>query len=75
MQCNIDARGRVARLISGLVVSAAGLVMLVLVLMQLIAGRFGYPAAAALLALGAFQVFEARTGWCVVRAMGFKTPM
>lgn len=24
---------------------------------------------------GAFAVFEARAGWCVVRAMGFKTPM
>jgi len=23
---------------------------------------------------GAFTVFEARAGWCVVRAMGFKTP-
>ena len=24
---------------------------------------------------GAFAVFEARVGWCVVRAMGIKTPM
>ena len=28
-----------------------------------------------LFAMGAFAVFEARAGWCVVRAMGFKTPM
>ena len=27
------------------------------------------------LAGGAFAVFEARAGWCVVRAMGFKTPL
>ena len=24
---------------------------------------------------GAFAVFEARAGWCAVRAMGFKTKM
>jgi hypothetical protein len=24
---------------------------------------------------GAFTIFEARAGWCVVRAMGFKTPL
>jgi hypothetical protein len=25
------------------------------------------------LALGAFMIFEARAGWCAVRALGFKT--
>jgi len=24
---------------------------------------------------GAFAIFEARAGWCVVRAIGFKTPL
>ena len=24
---------------------------------------------------GAFAIFEARAGWCVVRALGFKTPV
>lgn len=28
-----------------------------------------------LLAAGAFGVFEARKGWCAVRALGFKTPV
>jgi hypothetical protein len=23
---------------------------------------------------GAFAVFESRAGWCIVRAVGFKTP-
>jgi hypothetical protein len=25
--------------------------------------------------MGAFAIFEARAGWCVMRAMGFKTRM
>jgi hypothetical protein len=24
---------------------------------------------------GSFAIWEARAGWCVVRAMGFKTPV
>jgi hypothetical protein len=27
------------------------------------------------IASGAFALFEARAGWCVVRALGFKTPV
>ena len=27
------------------------------------------------LAGGVFQIYEAWSGWCVMRAMGFKTPM
>jgi len=73
MQCNIDARGKRLRLISGLVNCAAGVVLLVL-------ARFGvgpgwlWVLGVLLLAAGAFQVFEARAGWCVLRAMGVKTP-
>jgi hypothetical protein len=32
-------------------------------------------AALAAFAGGAFMVFEGVKGWCVMRAMGFKTPM
>ena len=35
----------------------------------------GLPAAKFWLAGGAFAVFEARAGWCAVRAMGFRTPL
>ena len=31
--------------------------------------------AIALLGSGAFMTFEGWSGWCVVRAMGFKTPL
>ena len=33
--------------------------------------EFTLPASVA----GVFGIFEARAGWCVVRAMGFKTPI
>ncbi|MBI5395399.1 MAG: DUF2892 domain-containing protein [Verrucomicrobia bacterium] len=66
LSCNIDRRGRVARGISGMVCVAAG------------AGcgwQGWWVAAVALAAAGAFQFFEARKGWCAVRALGIRTPM
>ena len=73
LACNINRRGRWARAICGaaFVAAAAGMMW------------SGRPASDALrwsLAvgfglLGAFQVFEASMGWCVVRAMGRKTPI
>jgi hypothetical protein len=36
---------------------------------------FGWYAVAGSFFGGAFAVFEARAGWCVIRAMGIKTPL
>jgi uncharacterized membrane protein HdeD (DUF308 family) len=73
MQCNIDQRGRRVRLIYGILNVVLGLVL------ALAAARGHSPwlwlFAAVLLAGGAFAIFESRKGWCVVRAMGFKTPV
>ena len=74
LRCNIDSRGRVARLIYGLILLVIGVVLVL---------RWALPAGSALAWLvsllvlvgGAFAVFEARAGWCVIRAMGFKTPL
>lgn len=75
MQCNIDAKGKAARLISGALTLIAGLVLIGLWM----AGTLpqGWVAALGALALagGAFQIYEGWAGWCVMRAMGFKTPM
>ena len=74
LQCNIDSRGKLARLIYGVVLVIIGLVLLIL--WALPAGTF-WPWAITVACLlgGAVAIFEARSGWCVVRAMGFKTPM
>jgi hypothetical protein len=74
LHCNIDAKGKLARLIWGIVMLIIGIVLLFV-------WALPYGTASAwivmtvCLALGAFGIFEARRGWCAVRAMGFKTPM
>lgn len=74
MQCNIDRRGRVLRTTMGVVTALVGA--------GLLAARFALDVAAvptwagvAALAGGAFMIFEGVNGWCVARAMGFKTPI
>ena len=71
MKCNIDAKGKAVRLLSGLACLLAGVIVLAV-------GGFEPPplvVAVALLGSGAFMAFEGWSGWCVVRAMGFKTPL
>ncbi len=74
MQCNIDRRGQALRTTMGSVTTFVGIALL--------AARFAFgvasvPAWAGIAALagGAFMIFEGVNGWCVVRAMGFKTPI
>ncbi|MBJ36036.1 MAG: hypothetical protein CMB68_01450 [Euryarchaeota archaeon] len=74
-ECNIDARGKAVRFKLGMLGVVTG-VFLAISLLLVGAG----PNALWLLPLGsivggAFALFEARTGWCVVRAMGFRTPI
>lgn len=75
MQCNIDAKGKALRLIYGLMMLAAAAGVAVLMLAGVLnLGAWGWGIVIALALLGCFGVFEARAGWCAVRAMGFKTP-
>lgn len=74
MQCNIDQRGRTARIASGILTALVGV--------GLFGARTIVPmptwaawAAVAALAGGGFMIFEGVKGWCVMRAMGFKTPL
>ena len=73
MQCNIDARGRRARIVSGLVCCAIAVILAVVSYFRF--GIFSWLGAIAvsLLACGLFQIFEGMKGWCVARAMGIKT--
>jgi hypothetical protein len=70
--CNIDARGKKVRLINGLVTTAIGLVLV-------FAWAIPHPSllswmiTACMLVGGGFMIFEGWAGWCVMRAMGFKT--
>jgi len=74
LTCNIGAAGKAARLKIGIVGVAGGLGLAVLTGIGLLPA-LGWWAVAASIAGGAFTIWEARAGWCVVRAMGFKTPV
>jgi len=73
MRPNLDRKGRIVRGLSGAVFVAAGVAVL----------AAGWPASAGLrwvvalvaMALGGFQLFEAKRGWCVARACGVRTPI
>lgn len=72
--CNINQKGRLARLTYGLILIAMG---------AIVAWRWAAPGGsaarwivvAALFVMGIFAFFEAAIGWCAMRAMGFKTRM
>ena len=74
LTCNIDARGKRARLIYGLLMFAIGVVLLFALALPY---NSLWPWVLTIFCLlsGAFAIFEARAGWCIVRAMGFKTRM
>ena len=74
LTCNIDSRGKRARLIYGILMLLLGGALIVL----WAAGSgsvLRWTLGVACVIAGAFGVFEARAGRCVMRAMGFKTPM
>lgn len=72
LTCNIDAKGKLARLIYGLLMILLGLALVWLWAWDSHSVLRWGVAVLCLLA-GAFGIFEARAGWCVVRAMGFHT--
>jgi hypothetical protein len=74
MQCNIDAKGKVARLISGILVLAAGIVLMVM-WARGSGVSWKWIFSGLVVAGGIFQIYEGWAGWCVMRAMGFRTPM
>ena len=71
MQCNIDQRGRKARILTGAVVDAGGAL---LILAGVLRNESWFIVIGALLSVaGLFIIFEGVKGWCVARALGFKT--
>ena len=75
MECNIDARGKAARLVGGIAGVMFGLAVAVLLALDVVSGFAASSVAAGSLFGGAFAIFEARAGWCIVRAMGIRTPL
>jgi hypothetical protein len=72
LQCNIDAKGKAIRLVNGVVAVGVGALIGSLTWSSGWGGLWWWIAAA-MVAGGAFMIFEGWAGWCVLRAMGFKT--
>ena len=71
LQCNLDAKGKRLRLISGLITLLLAVVFAVLAATQAVGAWACYVAGGSAVA-AAFQLFEARAGWCAFKAMGSK---
>ncbi len=74
LTCNIDARGKSLRLIMGIIFALDGLTLLFLWGLRT-GSHVGWITSIVMIIAGLFMIFEARKGWCVLRAMGMKTPV
>ena len=72
-ECNIDDRGKAFRLKIGIASLLAGVVLSAVFYLADVDWLMLWLAPAGMIGGGAFAIFEARAGWCIVRAMGFKT--
>lgn len=75
MHCNIDKRGRVVRLVMGMISMDAAAALVYLMWKDILVSPWWWVAVAAMAVTGVFALYEATMGWCAVRAMGVKTPM
>ena len=75
MECNIGAKGKAARLKLGLMALAGALALAIVILAGFVQGTIWWYGVAATTFGCLFTLWEARAGWCIVRAMGFKTPL
>jgi Protein of unknown function (DUF2892) len=73
MQCNIDGKGKTARLALGAALALCGGGLLSLRWLDILSGGWPWYVGGLLVAAGLFSIFEGAAGWCAVRAMGFKT--
>ncbi|MAT49300.1 MAG: hypothetical protein CMA27_05665 [Euryarchaeota archaeon] len=83
LECNIDARGKAARIKLGTFVVVLGIILTISTLFNFppmfwdSLPESPIPVNWALIGCtfftGFFTIWEGRKGWCIVRAMGFKT--
>ena len=73
LECNIDARGKAVRMKLGIRLVIISIIIAALTYFGIIPSSFGWTLAGGSFVGGAFTIWEARMGWCVLRATGFKT--
>ena len=73
LACNIDQRGRKARIVAGAVVDLCGSILIVV---GVLASSLPTVALGIFLCVaGSFMIFEGARGWCALRALGIKTKL
>ncbi|CAI8309514.1 MAG: Uncharacterised protein [Euryarchaeota archaeon UBA443] len=75
MECNIGQKGRQVRLYTGIIAIVFGIALAFLTYLSIIPATLGWFAIFGSIFGGAFAIFEARKGWCIIRAIGIKTPL
>ena len=75
MECNLDARGKATRLVSGTLGVLFGIVLGLLFLFDVTSWHLLPYIIAASIFGGGFAIFEGWSGWCIVRAIGIRTPL
>ena len=75
LECNIDSKGRALRLVAGLLAILGGAVAYLILMLEImpVPESIRTLGVLAMFIGGAFAIFEAKAGWCVVRALGFRT--
>ncbi len=75
MQCNLDQRGRKVRLGWCVLCLIVAVALAALHLLDVLTGWGWWIGIVALITSAALGYYAYRKGWCLMRAMGFKTPM
>ena len=73
--CNIDAKGRVVRFVTGIFAVLGGFIMSLMITQNILPSEAYWIPVIGSIAGGIFAMWEARAGWCVVRAIGIRTPL
>tara|TARA_B110000495_G_scaffold166474_1_gene152594 strand:- start:165 stop:485 length:321 start_codon:yes stop_codon:yes gene_type:complete len=68
MQCNIDARGRANRLKGGIISLIFAIIIGALIYFNILESATWWYILLSAVFGGIFTIFEARAGWCIVRA-------
>jgi hypothetical protein len=73
-KCNIDAKGKLFRFTMGIFSILSGIVIISLFNFNMLISEEILVMGFFSIIGGLFAIWEAREGWCIVRAIGIKTP-
>ena len=73
-KCNIDAKGKLFRFTMGMFSVISGIVVISLFNLNIFISEEILLMGIFSIIGGLFAIWEAREGWCIVRAIGIRTP-